>query len=102
MPTSSDEEGELAIPMHPNLEVVCVSVQPFNNCKFMERRTASTMLIWHLGSRRLITYRRLPEGETSDVSIGRRKADAEGMHADELNAFRRKVGPFLQFFIYSI
>ncbi|KAF7118199.1 hypothetical protein CNMCM5793_007600 [Aspergillus hiratsukae] len=73
MPTSSDEEGELAIPMHPNLEVVCVSVQPFNN--------------W---SRRLITYRRLPEGETSDVSVGRRKADAEGMYADELNAFRRK------------
>lgn len=47
-----------------------------------------------LGSRRLITYRRLPEGETSDVSVGRRKADSEGIYADELNAFRRKVGTF--------
>ncbi|EAW10642.1 tRNA (guanine-N2-)-methyltransferase [Aspergillus clavatus NRRL 1] len=74
MPTSSDEEGELAIPMHPNLEVLSISVQPFNN--------------W---SRRLITYRRLPEGETSDVSLGRRKGDAEGVYADDLNAFRRKV-----------
>jgi len=31
MPTSNDEV-ELVIPMHPNLEIVSVSVQPFNNC----------------------------------------------------------------------
>ncbi|XHG01335.1 hypothetical protein AWENTII_004722 [Aspergillus wentii] len=73
MPTASDEDVELTIPMHPNLEVVSVSVQPFNN--------------W---SRRLITYRRLPEGQVSDVSSRRQKNDDQGMYADELNAFRRK------------
>ncbi|RAL17237.1 putative histone deacetylase SIR2 [Aspergillus homomorphus CBS 101889] len=61
MPTSNDEDVELDTPMHPNLEVLSVSVQPFYN--------------W---SRRLITYRRLPEGQVSDVSMGRRKLDSEG------------------------
>ncbi|CAL5874640.1 uncharacterized protein PFLUO_LOCUS8937 [Penicillium psychrofluorescens] len=74
MPTASDEDVEFPIPMHPNLQVLSVSVQPFNN--------------W---SRRLITYRRLPEGEVSDVSLARSKADDLGMSADDLNAFRRKV-----------
>ncbi|KAF9887812.1 hypothetical protein FE257_009618 [Aspergillus nanangensis] len=73
MPTSNDEDVDLLIPMHPNLQVISVSVQPFSN--------------W---SRRLIVYRRLPEGETSDISLARRKADAEGVNADELNAFRKK------------
>ncbi|KAL4787258.1 hypothetical protein BJX76DRAFT_345739 [Aspergillus varians] len=72
MPTASDEEAEISVPMHPNLEVTSVSVQPFNN--------------W---SRRLITYRRLPEGELSDVSSRRQIDDAAGVSADDLNAFRR-------------
>ncbi|KAJ5570159.1 RNA methylase family protein [Penicillium hispanicum] len=66
MPTASDEAVDFPVPMHPKLE-------PFHN--------------W---SRRLITYRRLPEGEISDVSQARSKADAEGTNADELNEFRRK------------
>ncbi|KAL4977533.1 hypothetical protein BDW66DRAFT_158881 [Aspergillus desertorum] len=61
MPTSGEEETELSVPMHENLEVLSISVQPFNN--------------W---SRRLITYRRLAEGVLSDVSSGRRKGDAAG------------------------
>ncbi|KAL4773053.1 hypothetical protein BDW60DRAFT_216246 [Aspergillus nidulans var. acristatus] len=72
MPTSGEEEAELSVPMQENLEVLSISVQPFNN--------------W---SRRLITYRRLPEGVLSDVSSGRRKDDAAGVSADDLNAFRR-------------
>lgn len=32
MPTANEEEMELAIPKHPNLEVVGCSVQPFNHC----------------------------------------------------------------------
>lgn len=32
MPTASDEAVEFPVPMHPNLEVVSVSVQSFNNC----------------------------------------------------------------------
>jgi tRNA (guanine10-N2)-methyltransferase len=43
------------------------------------------------GSRRLITYRRLPEGQFSDVSQARSKTDPQGSKADELNPFRRKV-----------
>lgn len=33
MPTANDEV-ELVVPMHPNLELVSVSVQSFGNCKF--------------------------------------------------------------------
>ncbi|KAL2865473.1 uncharacterized protein BJX67DRAFT_373114 [Aspergillus lucknowensis] len=73
MPTANDEDVELSVPMHPNLEVVSVSVQPFTN--------------W---SRRLITYRKLPEGMLSDISLGRQKGDSTGATADELNPFRRK------------
>ncbi|KAL5042205.1 hypothetical protein BDW71DRAFT_200773 [Aspergillus fruticulosus] len=76
MPTSGEEEAELSVPMQENLEVLSISVQPFNN--------------W---SRRLITYRRLPEGVFSDVSSGRRKDDAAGVSADDLNAFRRVNPP---------
>ncbi|KAL3464741.1 hypothetical protein BJX64DRAFT_275651 [Aspergillus heterothallicus] len=72
MPTANDEEVELSVPMHLNLEVINVCVQPFTS--------------W---SRRLITYRRLPEGVLSDVSLRRQKEDA-GATADELNPFRRK------------
>ncbi|KAE8151861.1 SIR2-domain-containing protein [Aspergillus avenaceus] len=76
MPTANDEDVELLVPMHPNLEVISVSVQPFNN--------------W---SRRLITYRRLPEGQVSDISKARQTDDSQGMSADDLNAFRRKASP---------
>ncbi|CAI7630807.1 unnamed protein product [Penicillium bialowiezense] len=72
MPTSNDEKVEFPVPMHENLEVVSNSVQDFGN--------------W---ARRLITYRRLPEGELSDVSMARKKADDAGHSADDLNAFRR-------------
>jgi tRNA (guanine10-N2)-methyltransferase len=34
MPDANDEDVEYLIPMHPNLEVVHVSVQPFSNCAF--------------------------------------------------------------------
>ncbi|KAJ0420138.1 hypothetical protein BJY00DRAFT_301754 [Aspergillus carlsbadensis] len=72
MPTANDEEVELSVPMHPDLEVVSVCVQPFSS--------------W---SRRLITYRKLPEGVVSDISLRRQKEDS-GVTADELNPFRRK------------
>lgn len=34
MPAINDEDTELMIPMHPNLEVLHVSVQPFNTCMY--------------------------------------------------------------------
>lgn len=44
-----------------------------------------------IGARRLMTYRRLPDGEVCDITQGRSKADDRGISADELNEFRRKV-----------
>jgi tRNA (guanine10-N2)-methyltransferase len=90
MPTANDEDVEFPIPMHPNLEVLSVSVQPFNNCMPHSLLVPNSANLF-LGSRRLITYRRLPEGEVSDVSLARSKADGMGMSADDLNEFRRKV-----------
>ncbi|KAJ5280990.1 S-adenosyl-L-methionine-dependent methyltransferase [Penicillium angulare] len=72
MPTAIDEVG-LPVPMDQHLEVVSVSTQTFGN--------------W---ARRLITYRRLPEGEFSDMSQARSKEDARGVSASEVNEFRRK------------
>lgn len=95
MPTASDEAVEFPVPMHPNLEVVSVSVQSFNNCALFSnlRRTHApgTDLNIIVGARRLMTYRRLPDGEVSDISKGRSKVDERGIYADELNSFRRKV-----------
>lgn len=47
-------------------------------------------------------YRRLPEGETSDVTHGRSKTDGQGVSADDLNAFRVKVCTLLQNFHHCV
>lgn len=74
MPTANDEDVELVIPTHPCLEIVSICVQPFNK--------------W---SRRLLTYRRLPESEVSPNAPEMAKKEYEkGVKADELNDFRRK------------
>lgn len=95
MPTSNDEAVEFPVPMHPNLEVVAVSVQYFSNCRLKPysraRETRRINVMIPIGARRLMTYRRLPDGEVSDISKGRSKADERGISADELNRFRRKV-----------
>ncbi|KAH7027132.1 tRNA guanosine-2'-O-methyltransferas-like protein TRM11 [Macrophomina phaseolina] len=73
MPTANDEDVEFAIPSHPCLQLVSVCVQPFNK--------------W---SRRLLTYRRIPDAQV-DKSIAWTKRTKEGGgHADDLNSFRRK------------
>lgn len=73
MPTANDEDIELAIPTHPCLKVVSVCVQPFNK--------------W---SRRLLTYRRLPDNEVDRSLLIPRRECGAGIHANELNDFRRK------------
>ncbi|KAH8159184.1 hypothetical protein CIB48_g9058 [Xylaria polymorpha] len=75
MPTANDEDQEIAIPTHPCLEVVVVCVQVFNK--------------W---SRRLITYRRLPDSDVDKSALASRKTrqdQANGRSADDLNPFRR-------------
>ncbi|KAF5574807.1 tRNA guanosine-2 O-methyltransferase trm11 [Fusarium pseudoanthophilum] len=76
MPTANDEDQEIPIPSHPQMEVVSVCTQPFNK--------------W---SRRLITYRRLPDSQVSQEALeaytNRLKLTLNGTSADELNPFRR-------------
>jgi tRNA (guanine10-N2)-methyltransferase len=76
MPTSNDEDQEIGVPTHPCMELVAVCTQVFNK--------------W---SRRLITYRRLPDAEVEvDIDIlSQRRAQikADGHTANELNPFRR-------------
>ncbi|KAF2735248.1 RNA methylase family protein [Polyplosphaeria fusca] len=74
MPTANDDDIELIIPTHPCLEIASVCVQPFNK--------------W---SRRLLTYRRLPDSEVSQEALLLAKKEYDkGVKADDLNAFRRK------------
>ncbi|KAF2108519.1 S-adenosyl-L-methionine-dependent methyltransferase [Lophiotrema nucula] len=74
MPIANDEDIEIMIPTHPCLEISSVCVQPFNK--------------W---SRRLLTYRRLPDSEVSQEGLQIAKKDYEkGIKADDLNGFRRK------------
>ncbi|KAI1747405.1 S-adenosyl-L-methionine-dependent methyltransferase [Xylaria castorea] len=75
MPTANDEDQEIAVPTHPCLEVVVVCTQVFNK--------------W---SRRLITYRRLPDSDVDRSALALRKTQqdqANGRSADDLNPFRR-------------
>ena len=74
MPTANDEDVELVVPTHPCLEIVSICVQPFNK--------------W---SRRLLTYRRLPESHIPTGAMENAKKEYEyGVKADDLNDFRRK------------
>ncbi|KAK0659798.1 tRNA (guanine(10)-N2)-methyltransferase [Lasiodiplodia hormozganensis] len=73
MPTANDEDVEIAIPSHPCLQLVSVSVQPFNK--------------W---SRRLLTYRRIPDAQVDRSVSWAKRTKEHGSHADELNSFRRK------------
>ncbi|KAI5295340.1 hypothetical protein KEM52_001691 [Ascosphaera acerosa] len=69
MPTANEEDVELEIPAHPNLDLVSACVQVFNR--------------W---SRRLLTYER----NTVDyVPLERVSTSPANASADELNPFRR-------------
>lgn len=37
MPTANDEDMEIAIPSHPAMELVAVSIQQFNKCAVWSR-----------------------------------------------------------------
>lgn len=71
------EQEQHPIPAHPTLELVSVCVQPFNR--------------W---SRRLITYRKLPDEEVDPALVAEAWRTREhgvevGTTADELNPFRK-------------
>ncbi|KAH6662451.1 tRNA guanosine-2'-O-methyltransferase TRM11 [Plectosphaerella plurivora] len=72
MPTANDQDQEIAVPTHPSLVIVSMCVQPFNK--------------W---SRRLITYRRLPDSEVDAEKLAAwKRRQQSGTTADELNPFR--------------
>ncbi|KAJ3495787.1 hypothetical protein NLG97_g3149 [Lecanicillium saksenae] len=76
MPTANEEDQSIPAPTHPSLEIVANCVQIFNK--------------W---SRRLITYRRIPDSEVSKEALaaykGREAISEVGTTANELNPFRR-------------
>ncbi|KAF2094878.1 tRNA guanosine-2'-O-methyltransferase [Rhizodiscina lignyota] len=74
MPTANDEDVEFAIPTHECLEIVSICVQPFNK--------------W---SRRLLTYRRLGGVAVPAATKTSKRSNGTGIHADDLNSFRKKV-----------
>ncbi|CAD6590217.1 MAG: hypothetical protein ASARMPRED_004680 [Alectoria sarmentosa] len=73
MPTANDEDVELGIPAHPCLDLVSVCVQTFNK--------------W---SRRLLTYRRLPDPEIKGGLSLRHREATLGSNANDLNSFRKR------------
>ncbi|ORY62373.1 S-adenosyl-L-methionine-dependent methyltransferase [Pseudomassariella vexata] len=74
MPTANDEQQEMGVPTHPCMENVVVCTQVFNK--------------W---TRRLITYRRLPDSEVDSEALAQKRSHVptNGVTADELNPFRR-------------
>jgi hypothetical protein len=68
-----------------------------NKTAFSQIRPLRRLIYGVTGARQLMTYRRLPEGEVSDISQGRTKVDNSGVTASEVNEFRRKV--FMHLFL---
>jgi tRNA (guanine10-N2)-methyltransferase len=96
MPTANEEEQQIPAPNHPKLETVANCVQVFNKCKPSNTTTsypASMFPNESSGSRRLLTYRRIPDAEVSPNAVEahatRKEVDATGSTANELNPFRR-------------
>jgi tRNA (guanine10-N2)-methyltransferase len=95
MPTANDEDQEIPVPTHPYLEIVSVCTQTFNKCT--SDWVLNTLLLCYIladkntpGSRRLITYRRIPDAQVDQEAMRKREeAKPIGKTADELNPFRK-------------
>ncbi|KUJ07936.1 tRNA guanosine-2'-O-methyltransferase [Mollisia scopiformis] len=72
LPTANDEDQEVQIPQHPCLQITSVCTQSFNR--------------W---SRRLITYRRIPDAEVIEGVVRKERTAENGVNADDLNPFRK-------------
>ncbi|CAL3963847.1 unnamed protein product [Diplocarpon coronariae] len=72
MPTSNDQDQEIKVPEHPCLEIISICTQVFNR--------------W---SRRLITYRRVPDSEVVEGPAREQRVKESGVNADDLNPFRK-------------
>jgi tRNA (guanine10-N2)-methyltransferase len=88
MPTSNEEDQEIHPPAHPYLVVTSICTQSFNKCK--NSSPADNKCSQTKGSRRLITYQRLPDAEVPQVLINKSRHLATGVSADDLNPFRKR------------
>jgi tRNA (guanine10-N2)-methyltransferase len=90
MPTANDEDQEIHIPEHPHLQITSVCTQAFNRCQFktqvLNARSKADLLT---GSRRLITYRRIPDAEVMTGVAREQRTKTSGVNANDLNPFRR-------------
>ena len=91
MPTANDEDVILGVPAHQCLDLVSVCVQTFNKCAFPAMNFASSTDEDKKGSRRLLTYRRLPDSEIKGHLSMRQKEAPKGSNANDLNSFRKRV-----------
>lgn len=96
MPTANDEDVELGIPSHPCLQLVSVCVQTFNKCgcpPMISDITIKASLTCGIctGSRRLLTYKRIPDSRLTDCLLARQKVEMKGSTANDLNSFRKRV-----------
>lgn len=87
MPTANDLDQEIKVPKHPCLEVTSVCTQEFNRCMCAPLMICEEALT-NLGSRRLITYRRMPDSEVVD-HVRKPRIKENGVNADDLNPFRK-------------
>lgn len=91
MPTANDQDQEMSVPTHPYLEIVSVCTQVFNKC-MLRHAVAGDKKLTRTGSRRLITYRRLPDAKVDQEAVKAWEGGTpklEGKTADELNPFRK-------------
>ncbi|PMD64091.1 tRNA guanosine-2'-O-methyltransferase [Hyaloscypha bicolor E] len=72
MPTANDQDQEIHIPAHPCLQITSVCTQAFNR--------------W---SRRLITYKRIPDSEVVATTSREQRVKENGVNANDLNPFRK-------------
>lgn len=103
MPTSNDQDQEIGVPTHPYLDIVCVATQVFNKCPSSPFSPRLVQTPEHhtnkspppTGSRRLITYKRIPDSQVDPETVKRAKEEAEktrkdlGRKVDDLNPFRK-------------
>jgi tRNA (guanine10-N2)-methyltransferase len=89
MPTANDEDQEIKIPQHPALQITSVCTQEFNRCERVARFSLLCYSNILIGSRRLITYRRIPNSEIVDGAARAERTKETGVNADDLNPFRK-------------
>ena len=97
MPTANDEALVLEIPSHPILELISICTQTFNKCTLSPQPNSKNPQLTYTtpttGSRRLITYTRLPNPSIQQTQNppSKPRSIPKGTTANDLNAFRKRV-----------